>query len=92
MLASLSLCLAGSVAGQNQLPLDGLGQTLGEEHDAALVALGLIDVEPPLTENDVFDSQACLDIQTAGLGSELWRGEAMEDGLFPVLTRRRRGA
>jgi hypothetical protein len=49
--------LRSDLPGLEQLALQGLGQAFGEKHNAALVALGLMQVELPLVEVEVFDSQ-----------------------------------
>ena len=49
--------LGGPSSGQGQLVFQGLGQAIGKEHDSALVAPGLVDVEAVLFEVEVLDAQ-----------------------------------
>lgn len=53
----VGLVLGRPCPGQIQLVFQGWGEAVGEEHDSALVALGLVDVESALFEVEILDAE-----------------------------------
>ena len=66
---TLGHVLYGQRLGQCQLPLESRVETFREGHHPALVTFGLVDVEAPLGQIEVFDAQVerLADAQTAGV-------------------------